>query len=228
MKNIFYVILPVFCLLLSTPSAEAILLSVDDPIFGVDSITRDTDTGLEWLDMDLSAGSYNDLIGLDGTNEFIPGGDFAGFRFANESEVESLWRNSGIVDINRTGNILDYKVSNGSGVRNLIGFLDEDRLSDRIPAIIGFISDPNPDLTNPLDRRYARVELNFSQVDNAEVGAVVLDGTYSEGDRLFEGNWLVRQSSAAIPEPATMVLFGSGILGFGLKRRVFEWERGKC
>ena len=40
--------------------------------------------------------SYNDLIGNDGTNEFLAGGNFAGFRYATEQEVITLWTHAGI------------------------------------------------------------------------------------------------------------------------------------
>ncbi len=75
------------------PSASfAALVLYNDPSLPASAdgmnITRDTSTGLEWLDVDVSVGrTFDDLTGVDGTNEFIPGGDFAGFRYAIKQEL---------------------------------------------------------------------------------------------------------------------------------------------
>ena len=71
-------------------AGNAALLSVDDPVFGPDTITRDTATGLDWLDLTESIlRSFNDVAG-----QFGAGGDFEGFRYAIKTEITSLFFSS--------------------------------------------------------------------------------------------------------------------------------------
>ncbi|WP_156413899.1 MULTISPECIES: hypothetical protein [unclassified Guyparkeria] len=78
-------------------SALAELQPKNDSTFGADAIVYDTVSGLSWLKLPLSGTkSYNDMIGADGSNEFAPGGAFAGFRYATLEEVKQLWINAGI------------------------------------------------------------------------------------------------------------------------------------
>ena len=80
---------------LSPDSANSAVISLSDPVFGPDSITLDTDSDLEWLDLPLTQGafppdfratiSHDDVIaGL------VPGGLYDGFRLPSEAEVEFL------------------------------------------------------------------------------------------------------------------------------------------
>lgn len=39
-----------------TTTVHAALIAVDDPTYGIGSITRDTDTNLEWLDLTFTDG----------------------------------------------------------------------------------------------------------------------------------------------------------------------------
>ena len=65
-----------------------------DSRFGEDTLIFDSNTGLEWLRMDVSRGmSYNDIyLSLDTT--------FAGFELASSSSVGSMIRSLGIPDTN--------------------------------------------------------------------------------------------------------------------------------
>lgn len=70
------------------------------------NITRETETQLEWLDVDVTAGrTFADLTGADGTDEFAPGGDYVGWRYATRLELTgaingpqepSLYRSLGV------------------------------------------------------------------------------------------------------------------------------------
>lgn len=78
-------------------SALAELQLKNDATFGADAIVYDTASGLSWLKLPLSGTkSYNDMIGADGSDEFAPGGAYAGFRYATLEEVKQLWINAGI------------------------------------------------------------------------------------------------------------------------------------
>lgn len=72
-------------------TANAALLSVDSS-FGPNTITRDTPSGLDWLDLTQSTNrSYDDV-----TTQFGKGGDYVGFRHATVAEVIELWNHAGI------------------------------------------------------------------------------------------------------------------------------------
>ena len=47
------VVFPLALSLIAQPS-HAVLIGVDDPVFGVGAITLDTDSGLEWLDLSVT------------------------------------------------------------------------------------------------------------------------------------------------------------------------------
>ena len=76
----------------------AVLEERDDPVFGVGSITYDTETGYEWLDLTESLNmSFNDVSAQLG-----PGGQFYGFRYATAEEVGDLFLAAGIPILNET------------------------------------------------------------------------------------------------------------------------------
>ncbi len=74
-------------------SASGDVISGDDVVFGIDSITVDTEQGLEFLDLTHSTSrSVNQIM-----NEFGVGGDFEGFRRASAEEVLTMVSNAGFV-----------------------------------------------------------------------------------------------------------------------------------
>lgn len=63
-----------------------------DSAFGYDTITYDTETGLEWLDVTLSTlYSYDEIL-----TELEHGGTFDGYRLATADEIITFWQNAGI------------------------------------------------------------------------------------------------------------------------------------
>jgi hypothetical protein len=59
-------------------------------------IMKDTSTGLQWLDLNQTAGlSYNSVAAQLG-----PGGAYAGYSFATESQVNQLFADAGIPNVN--------------------------------------------------------------------------------------------------------------------------------
>lgn len=224
--------LRVSCVLLfvlpPTASFSAIIL-INDPSLPASAdgfnITRDTSTGLEWLDLDLSVGrDFNDLTGGDGSNEFLAGGDYEGFRYATHQELtgavngpqlDSLYKSLGISPFDFSsiggyssarslitivgcfGSCTSYGYSNGI-------LLADDGVTEAAASMETFTaqgynwgrSNPfsGPILNNPPNRP--------------------IDG-YPEQ----QGNWLVRPISL-IPVPAAIWLFSSGLIGLiGIARR---------
>ena len=176
-------------------SAVAALISRDDPVFGVGSITRDTVTNLDWLDVPLSQGrTFIDVAG-----EFGSGGDFEGFRHATEAEFRTLVVNAGIPDINVTvtGDLTPFT--------NLINLLGATSSQEGNPETFGFLNDPNPG--SPGLRVNGDLDFFFSNGVPAYVAST--KASRSESVQFNSvGHWLV------VPEPLTIL--GSGLaLGFG-------------
>jgi hypothetical protein len=71
--------------------ATALSASADVLNFG--ALTRDTITGLDWLD--LSATQNRSFI--DVSSQFAPGGEFFGYRYATVAEVRTFWVDAGLL-----------------------------------------------------------------------------------------------------------------------------------
>lgn len=85
-----FILLGLALLGLSVSSVHAAIVSADDAVFGVDSVTID-DAGLEWLDLTKSTNrSYNTVLG-----QFGAGGEFEGWRYATTTEVRALYISAG-------------------------------------------------------------------------------------------------------------------------------------
>ena len=80
------IVLLSFLLLVIPGYSTAELQSIDDPVYGAGSITYDTETGLEWLDLTFSINMTRSEV----TDELGPEGYFAGFRPASKDEVVDL------------------------------------------------------------------------------------------------------------------------------------------
>jgi hypothetical protein len=75
----------------AVPPARAALVA-ESSDFGANTVTRDTATGLGWLDLTLTLNrTYASIYAAMG-----PGEEFDGYRFATGNEVDELWENAGI------------------------------------------------------------------------------------------------------------------------------------
>jgi hypothetical protein len=71
-------------------AAQATLISVDDVVFGADSITQDTASGLEWLDLTQTVGySYNQVTSRLTTTAF------AGWQIATRQQTDAFILDAG-------------------------------------------------------------------------------------------------------------------------------------
>ncbi len=87
-----FILISLALLGLSVSSANAALTSGTDTTFGADSITIDSETGLEWLDLTYSTNiSFNDMTGR--LSE--AGNDFEGWRYATKDEIDAFWISGG-------------------------------------------------------------------------------------------------------------------------------------
>ena len=99
-------------LTLST-SVNAEIISVDWQAAGDNLITRDTVSGLNWLDLtETNNMSFHQVV-----TELSVSGQFYGFRYATSAEVVTLWDNFGInlryggIDRSGTDNGIDVAAS---------------------------------------------------------------------------------------------------------------------
>ena len=88
-----------------------------DSSFGPDTITYDTETGLEWLDVTVSTPySYDEIL-----IELGPGGAFDGYRLATTDEILGFWQNAGINT--GTGFLGSWTTENFQPIVNLMAWV---------------------------------------------------------------------------------------------------------
>jgi hypothetical protein len=185
-------------------NSHAIVMSVDDPTFGVGALTRDTAQGLDFLDLTLFTGrSFNVVAG-----QFGAGGDFEGFRHATSPEVYTLINNFGF-----SPGATDGVTNGNTGCDQLSGLL----ALLGVTSTAAILADQSLGLTSTIlfsgHRRVNLVDfLDSNTNDRVATGGVGFPDIISS----TVGHYLVGGSPAAaapIPEPTTFILFGTGILG---------------
>jgi hypothetical protein len=186
-------------------------LMAESSSFGADTVTFDTETGLRWLDLTLSAGLSHTQLQL----QLQPGGTFDGYRLATEDEIAELFANAGIdLDPAFAGNFVPENFQPIVDLAALIGQLGSNGNCGEgctffftsgyhagPPAIPGFLpsasiawfdNSAGQDPTSPPE----------------PVGRFILEGgAFDTGDP-GQGGWLVQ-----VPEPAASLLLGAGHAG---------------
>ncbi len=198
-----FILISLALLGLSVSSAIASLTSGDSS-FGLGSITIDSVSGLEWLDLTYTAGwSYDDVSGN------LTGGTWDGWRYATGDEVDAFWANGG-----STGTA-DAWVADVIGLWGTTSGSPFDITATFLNAgtYIGSIGSHNwgylGDYTLQTCNCYA-AESNFGyQLDDTESSEVA--------------HALVRDPNAvsAVPVPAAIWLFGTaliGLVGYGKRK----------
>jgi hypothetical protein len=181
------------------------LTSVGDPIFGTNAVTRDLATGLDWLDLTLSTNrSYDDITGVDGSNELVAGGDFAGWRYATVAEIRLFFLDAGIPDVP------GFSPANHDPVvalMTLVGITCVDQCGD-LPTSIGVSG--TPDAANPpllfLPNLQEWASLGFGRTD-----LTLLSNPSTSAPYL--GHWLVRPAIVEDNTAPVIVPSVDGTLG---------------
>lgn len=137
-QSIISIIISTILLLFYIP-AFAALESRSDDFFGVDSITYDTDTDLEWLDIDLTT----DLSYYEIEAEFEPDGEFFGFRHATVNEIGQLFINAGIPDIDAEWGGSSANVVSAIDLLSMIGNTSSDNGYPEVTGITGSLNGCN-------------------------------------------------------------------------------------
>jgi hypothetical protein len=167
--------------LLVPMAAPAKLVEVDLDTAGDGLITRDTETALDWLDVNVTVGQSFDAV----TAALGPGGVLEGFRYASRSEVVELWQNAGIVDIDLPG-FVNYTAANFDGASRILDLVGTTPFFNQT-GVQGICDTPAP--SGATYRLTPQVALSPSE-DTAEArtnGVIAVDY-----DLATIGSWLVR------------------------------------
>ncbi len=180
---------------LLTGQLQAALVSETDATFGANRVTLDTDTGLKWLDIDLTTNlSYNFVI-----TQFGPGSAFEGYRFASADEVQGLFSNAGIPVV--PGN----DPSNTAPISDLIDLIGGTTVIGDFRAANGSTADVNS---------FGSQIFHEIAHDGGTFGSVITNGSWPGSNFApNRGHWLVQAS--AVPEPSTfaaLVVMTTGLV----------------
>ena len=222
MKTITTVTGMIFLLFLYASPSNAILISADLNISGDELLTFDDRTNLEWLDAPLSLNrSYNDLAGLDGSNEFAIGGDFEGFRLASTDEVRSLFVDTLGIPLTDFAHWAPSSYDRVLSLQSLMGVTSGGDFAE-IRSITSniFISESGVDYHWQSFARICQnntnaVCQNAINTANANVNGSLINDTRSSR---ATGSWLVREGVNSVPEPSVLALMMLGLVGIGCRR----------
>jgi hypothetical protein len=189
--------------MLCTPFfAHAAFVSLDWKTSGDALITRDTATGLEWLDItETTERSFTDV-----KSQFSVGGEFSGFRYASDTEVIQLLRNFGFNNFDSYYHAEDFQA--GSDFFEYLG------INSFIPAVAGrsgTISSPGYNqgifvaacFSN--DPVYCAGDINNESRMQGEKAYVRMAEINFDTVGFMYANWLVRDKSLSVPEPALLL-----------------------
>jgi FIMAH domain-containing protein len=158
--------------------------SMDDPEFGVDSLTFDSDTNLAWLDLTHTVGrSYDDVASKLGAGQ-----EFEGFRYATENEVLSFFLNAGIPQVP------------GSATPNIAPITDLQMLIGTTLTGLSQATTGTPWSASHMVTAYLQLSGNN--------GVVGFSSTTRNSVNGSAGGWLVKTITPALLEPAEDPVFG--------------------
>jgi hypothetical protein len=194
--------------LIFSASSHSALIDIDWQTPGDNLIIRDTSSGLDWLDLRVTADISHNMV----VANLESGGTFDGFRLATQAEVIELWASAGITNNERV-----WVTGQFEPVKDLVDRLGtttmfEEGLFPIAKHTIGMV-EGGPTL--PENERWA-MEITYAPDDiHSRTSANYYTWDVSVADSHYS-TYLVQ----AIPLPSAAWLFGSGLIGLtGLARR---------
>lgn len=186
-------------------NANAALIEFNDSIFGTDSITRDTDTNLDWLDLEFTTNqSFKQVsIRILDSND-----DLFGFRYATSAELNALFFTSGNITLGNQSPIEPSTYSLMSLVDStLYGSLYETTQSR------GYFDDGNLG-----DGKIGYAFISASEVLGYSSAAVINNAAFDNLQTASNASWLVKDIPLPVPAPPAILLFATSLFGlFGIR-----------
>lgn len=195
-----------------TSEGLAAVTEGDHGVHGTGTLTIDSDQELAFLDVNLSLGrSFNDI-----SSQFGLGGDFEGFRYANQSEVRALMVNFGI-QIQTTAfgsNGEEFaQLSSQTDLLNFVNLLGPTSQDSSIVRIEGITDDIVTEENSLTTRRRTEILYFFGGSPSEE-----LRMGYAQ-DMSFTlpqvGSWLVQDN---VPTPSGLAVVAFGALATSRRR----------
>lgn len=189
-------------LVLAAPPSHATLIPADLFVSDDGLLTRDSETGLEWLDITATQGqSYNSVAA--GFGSYVP----LGFRFASVSEVSTLYLHAGVTD--QDGGFVVENATGGALLLELMGctincFPGSARTQQGLAEVEPFSTST---AKGPFVALSGDETLGFSNVLAANIPKSLADPRF--------GSYLVRP----VPEPSTLFFLGIGVAAIARRAR---------
>lgn len=209
-----FVLLLLCSAVMFSPQANAALISLDDATFGIGSITRDTASGLEWLDLTKSTGVSYSYV----SSRLGPGQEFDGWRHAASTDVGTFFDNAG-----GTGPYTGAFGSHQNWMPPLLALWGEN-------ANFGGTGNGDSGGTRSLailsdsagaGSRWLTNIFYYDDLVRSSYAKIFNDSVVEASDQYNIGHALIRDAPlSTVPTPATIWLFSMALIGLsGFRRR---------